>query len=152
MVDETKRIYHGTTTTLEGNGASLTSGGTPAAANDATLDLGGYTAPADYPHVRFVFTGTFSTSTGIENKVIELIAQELDVDGTKDTEAPTASFRHKVVESFPLKNVTSAQTIVVDVYDAPRKANYHIYQASGQTLSAGWVLKATPFTYGPVPA
>lgn len=148
MANETKRLFHATTTTLSTTIGALTSGSTVGAAG--SLDLGGYTSPADYPHVRFVLGITFSTSTNIENKVVELVAREMDVDGTTDTETPTSTYRHRVVGTFVLKGVTSLQTLVCDVYDAPRKADYYLYQEAGQNSSANATLKATPFTYGPV--
>jgi len=146
MANETKRVY-GSSTTLTSTGASLTSGSISAAMG-TTLDL---SAAGDYPHVRFYFTGTFATATGIENKVLELICRELDVDGTTDTEVPTATYRNRLVGAFVVKNSTSAQNLVCDVYDAPRKGEYYLYQETGQTLNGtgNWTVKATPFTYGP---
>jgi hypothetical protein len=148
MAGEVKRYWHGTTTTMSTTIGALTSGSTVGAAG--SLDLGTYTSPADYPHVRFVLGITFATSTGIENKVVELIAREMDVDGTTDTETPTATYRNRIVGVFVLKNVTSLQTLMCDVYDAPREADYYVFQSSGQNSSANATLKATPFTFGPV--
>lgn len=151
MANETKRYVHGTTTTLEANGAAYTANNAPVAANDvAPLDLGTYTAPADYPHVRFVLSVTMSTGTGIENKVIELIAEAQDIDGTNDAPASTATYRQRVVGTFVLKGIGTIQYLDCDVYDAPRKANYFLFENVGANINSGWTLKATPFTYGPV--
>lgn len=147
MPNELRRYVHATTTTLEANGASIASAAI-GQANDATLDLGAYTAPADYPHVRFVFTGTFASAPGA-NRVVELVARELDVDGTLDTPAPTATYRQRLVGLFVLEG-TATQTLVLDVYDCPRKADWYLFSDAGVTLNAGWTLKATPFTFGPV--
>lgn len=149
MSGETKRIAHATTTTISSTIGALTSGSTVGLAGN--LDLAGYTAPAGYPHVRFTLSITFATSTGIENKVVELIAREMNVDGTNDVDAPTSTWRNRVVGTFVLKGVTSAQLLVCDVFDAPPNADYYLYQASGQNSSANATLKATPFTFGPVP-
>lgn len=150
MTGETKRFFHGTTTTLASSGGSITSGAAPVLAGTASLDLGAYTAPADYPNVRFVLAATMASGSGIEGKVVELIARDLDVDGTGDTEAPTATFRFRTVGMFLLKGVATLQYMVCDVYDAPRKADFYLFQGSTITLNAGWTLKATPFTFGPV--
>lgn len=147
MANETKRVAHGTTTTMSTTIGALTSGSTVGAAG--SLDLTSYTSPANYPHVRFVLGITFATSTGIENKVVELLARELDVDGTTDTEVPTSTYRYRPVGVFMLKGVTSLQTLVYDVFDAPPNADYYLYQESGQASSANATLKATPFTFGP---
>ena len=155
MANETKRIFHGTTTTLEANGAS-TANNVLTQANDASLNLGSYTSPAGYPNVRFVLSFTFATAP-LENSMIKLIARPLNIDGTNDAQAPEASFLEKDVgygqrdQHFPVNNVTTAQYAVMDVHDAPWEADYYIFNAAtGQTISAGWTLKATPFTYGPV--
>lgn len=148
MANEAKRVIHGTTTTLEASGASI-SNAAIGQANDATLDLTSYTSPAGYPHVRFVLLVTYSVSPN-ENSVIELIAREMDVDSTNDTIAPTATFREKRVGQFIVDDTTSAQYIVCDVFDAPPKADYYLYNDTGQTVPATWTLKATPFTFGPV--
>jgi hypothetical protein len=147
MANEIKRYVHATTTTLEANGASIASGAI-GQANDASLDLGSYTAPADYPNARFVFTGTFA-SAPTANRSLELIARELDVDGTTDTPAPTATYRQKL-QAVYIVEATATQTLVVDVYDCPRKADWYLYSDAGVTLNAGWTLKATPFSFGPV--
>lgn len=149
MTNEVKRVFHGTTTTLEANGASIVNNAI-AQADDASLDLGAYTSPADYPNVRFVASFTFAVSP-TENTSIELVARELDIDSTNDAQAPEATFRHKSLGNFPVNNVTSAQYAALDVYECPRKADYYLYNnATGQSISSGWTLKATPFTHGPV--
>ena len=148
MTGETKRFFHGTITTLSSTIAAMTSGSTVASAG--SLDLGTYTAPADYPNVRFMLNITFATSTNIENKVVELIAREMAVDGTNNTEVPTATYRERIVGFFRLKGVTSAQWLVCDARDVPRKADYYLFQESGQSSSANATLKALPYTRGPV--
>lgn len=139
-----RKAHSGGAITLTTTGSALTSGSTVASAGD--VDLTALT-PANYPHIKFALTITFATSTGIENKVVELIARPLNIDGTSDADVPTSTFRHKIVGTFRLKNVTSAQLIECEVFDADPAATYYLYQESGQASSANWTLKATPFTH-----
>jgi hypothetical protein len=142
--DQTK---WGTAVTLTSTGGALTSGSTVGIAG-STFDLQSQ-SPADYPHVKFTLTITFATSTNIENKVVELIAREIDVDGTTDEDAPTSTFK-RVVAVFPLKGVTSAQTVTAYLPNAPRKAEYYLFTECGQNASANWKLIAQPYSYGPL--
>jgi hypothetical protein len=140
-----RRVEHATVTTISTTIGAIASGAISAAAG--SLNLKSYTSPANYPHVKFVLKMTFATSIGIENKVVELIARSLDVDGTADTDVPTATFRNRLVATFRLKNVTTEQVIEEDAFDVPPNAEYYLYQESGQSSSANATLKATPFTY-----
>lgn len=148
MANETKRIAHATITTLSSTIAAMTSGSTVAAAG--SLNLPAYTAPADYPDVEFVLTITFATATGIENKVVELLAREIDIDGTADAPVPTATYREKCIGVFTLANLTSAQTLKTVVRDCPPKCDLYLYQESGQTSASDAKLTARPVTKGPV--
>jgi hypothetical protein len=148
MANETKRFYHGTVTTLEANGGSCATGAI-IAANDASLDLTAYTAPANYPHVRFALSVTLGATPTV-NTIIELIARELNFDGTNDAPTPDATYRHKGVGAFTVINSASIQYYVCDVYDCPPIADYYLFNSTGTTAATGWTLKATPFTFGPV--
>lgn len=139
-----RKAHSGGAVSLSTTIGALTSGSTVGAAG--SLDLTGL-SPANYPHVKFALTITFSTATGIENKVVELLARPLNIDGTTDQDAPTATYRHKIVGTFRLRNSTSAQTIDCEVFDADPNAEYYVYQESGQASSANAVLKAIPFTF-----
>lgn len=49
-----------------------------------------------------------------------------------------------------VNNVTSAQYMLVVGRDLPKLAAYYIHNnGTGQTISAGWTLKATPITLTP---
>ena len=144
MANEAIRTY-GTTRTLEASGASCANAAV-VQADDATLDLP--TNDSNFPHARFVLTVAYGTNPTV-GTLIELIAAEQDVDSTTDTNNPTAADRNKLVGGFVVFNQTAAQTLVCDVYDLPPKANYWLYNNTGQTISSTWTLKATPFTYKP---
>lgn len=139
-------VKTGTQKTLEANGASIANNAL-AQADDAS-----YAVVADgggYPDAEFVLTATFGTAP-TEGAAISLYARPLNVDGTADTEVPETTRPTYPVGVFVVNNVTTAQTMVCRAYDLPLEADYYIHNnGTGQTLSAGWVLKIKPLTRGP---
>ena len=96
-------------------------------------------------------TLTFSTAPA-DNAVVDLIAQALDLDGSAGEPAPTngaTGYTPRVIDSFVVRGVATSQTLGLDGYDLPRKANYWLRDSTLQTFAAGWVLKAQPFTFAP---
>lgn len=138
--------FYGTQKTLEANGGAIANNAL-AQANDATYGV--VADGAGYPDAVFVLGATFGTAP-IEGTVIALYARPLDVDGTADTEVPETTRPTLYVGSFVVNNVTTAQYITCVGRDLPRLAEYYLHNnGTGQTLAAGWTLKATPRTYGP---
>ena len=136
----------GTIKTLEYSGASVAN----AAMSLATTTTYGIVADgASYPDADFVLNVTFGTAPTI-NTALDLYAQELDIDGTSDAAAPTATYKQRYIGSFVVNAVTTAQHLKVHAYDVPLVASYYLHNnATGQTMSAGWTLKVTPRTIGP---
>ena len=136
----------GTPKTLEAAGASIANNSL-AQADDASYSVvadGGY-----YPDAKFVLSATFATAP-TEGTTLALYARTLDIDGTADAEVPEATRPTVYVGSFVVNNVTTAQTIELIAQDVPWIADYYIHNnGTGQTLSAGWTLKVTPFTVAP---
>ena len=145
MVNEVL-ITYGTAVTLEGSGAS-TNNNAVAQANDASYTLA--TSGSYYPHARFVLGFTTATAA-TESSIVGLYVRPINIDGTADAEAPeSAAFRNKFVGSFVANNVTTLQYSETYGYDLPAEGDYYIDNQTGQTISAGWTLKATPFTFKP---
>lgn len=149
MANETK-IYRGTTKVLEANGLAIANNDV-GVADDAT-----YAQVADgagYPDGEFVLGFTFATAP-TENSVISLFARPLDIDGTNDAEVPesgAATFKGEYIGRFLVNNVITAQFARCIGRNLPALANYYLHNnATGQALSAGWTLKVTPITLGPV--
>lgn len=143
-------IVLGTPQTLEANGGAITNNSI-AYADDANLNLGSGVTGGHYPNCRFVMSATFGTSP-TENSVLALYAEYQDIDGTTDMSAVEASaWNPHFLCAFPVNNVTSAQTLVAFAFDIPHKDMKVVVknEATGQSLSSGWTLKATPFTYKP---
>ncbi len=145
MANET-RLFFGAAKTLEANGAAIANNAL-AAADDANYDLAA--DAGSYPDAEFVLTGTFSVAP-TEGATLALYARPLDIDGTADAEVPETTRPTVYVGSFTVNNVTTAQSMLLVAQDLPRLAAYYVHNnGTGQSLSAGWTLKATPRTYGP---
>lgn len=143
------RKYSATTLTLEANGASC--------ANAAMVQADDIAAPSydltgsdndDCPHGLFV--GSFACASAFTAMgVIDIVVQPVDIDGTNDAPTPTASYPHRCVGQFVVKDQTATQYLESMCYDIPRKGNVYLMNRAGQTISSGWTLKLTPFTFGP---
>ena len=136
----------GTPKTLEANGASIANN-TLAQADDANYSIsadGGY-----FPDAKFVLAGTFGTAP-TEGTTLALYARPLDIDSTNDAEVPETTRPTVFIGAFTVNNVTTAQYIELLAQDVPWNAAYYIHNNStGQTVSAGWTLKVTPYTVEP---
>lgn len=138
--------WRGTTKTLEASGASTTSGSVTQA-DDANYDT--VTDGEGAPDAEFVLSATFGTGP-TEGTVIGLYARPLDIDSTNDAEVPEAARPTRFIGNFVVNNVTSAQYMILVGRDLPKLAAYYIHNnGTGQTISAGWTLKATPITLTP---
>ena len=136
----------GTPKTLEANGASIANTAI-GQADDATYGI--VADGASYPDAEFVLAVAFGTNPTV-NTTIDLYAQELDIDGTNDTIAPTTTYKQRYIGSFVVAAQTATQYLKVRAYDVPLVASYYLHNnATGQTMSAGWTLKVTPRTIGP---
>jgi hypothetical protein len=133
----------GTPKTLEANGGSIANN-TLAQADDAN-----YSISADgayFPDAKFVLAVTFGTAP-TEGTTLALYARPLDIDGTNDAEVPETTRPTVFIGTFVVNNVTTAQPIELIAQDVPWNAAYYLHNnGTGQTVSAGWTLKVTPFT------
>lgn len=144
MANEIQRVY-GTTVTLEASGASIANNAIGEADN-ATIDLSDDT-PADYFDGEFVLTCAFG-GTPTAGTSVSLILRPLDIDGTTDAPAPTATYLHHFYGSFPHNGGSASQTLLCMAERLPRKFSAYLYNnGTGQTLSTGWVLKFTPTSF-----
>lgn len=145
MANELK-ILNGSTVTLEANGGSCADA-TFVKADDDTL------APTDdpgYPFVRFVLAVTFGAAP-TAGRGINLYERKLNIDGTNDAPEPDASYKYDLIGTFIVDGVSTTQYLALDYRPRPshQDAEYYLENQAGQTISAGWTLKATPFTLQP---
>lgn len=136
----------GTPKTLEANGSSI-SNNSIVQADDANYSIasdGGY-----YTDAKFVASFAFSVAP-TEGTALLLYARPLDIDGTNDAEVPETTRPTVYVGSFVVNNVTSTQYSELLVSDVLWNAAYYLHNSgTGQTVSAGWTLKVTPYTVAP---
>ena len=136
-------LKFGTPKTLEASGASIANN-TLVQADDASYRVA--SDGAYYPDAKFVISVTFGTAP-TEGTTLALYAQPLDIDGTNDAEAPETTRPTVFIGTFTVNNVTTAQYIELLAQDVPWNASYYLHNnGTGQTLSAGWMLKVTPCT------
>jgi len=141
------RKYSSNTLILENNGASITSTSVMAA-DDLTYDLS-TTDHADAPNATFALRCQFSSAPA-NNTPVVLILQALDIDGTNDEPDPDSGYQPRRSAVFLIKGVASSNLYVsADAYEIPRKGKAWLLNQTNQTISSGWGLKMTAFTYGP---
>ncbi len=145
MATNDLKVVYGTVKTLEASGASVANN-VIAQANDADWSS---TDTADFPHATFALSVTFSVAP-TENAGIDLVLRRMNVDGTNDELAPEATRLVHYEATFVVDNITTIQYMAEDVLKVPKEGQAWIYNnATGQTISAGWTLKMTPFSYAP---
>lgn len=139
----------GTPKTLESNGASI-SNNALMLADDA--NYGVVADGANYPDAKFVLGNAVFSVAPTENALLSLYARPLDIDGTSDADVPETTRPTVFIGNFVVNNVTTPQYLELLAQDVPWNASYYLHNNStGQTLSAGWTLKVTPFTVAPAP-
>lgn len=137
-------------TVTAGGGTSAVTDGSFSAGGDVVS--GGWTNDDDALYASAVLTCTYSTAPTAKTTV-SLYARLMDINGTNDQLVPTANFPHVFLGAFPLKDVTSAQYIPIDI-GLPNTYTSQVYEFyirnnGGQTMSAGWTLQITPKATGP---
>lgn len=139
-------VKFGTEKVLEANGASIANTAI-VQADDAVYGIatdGNYAPDAD-----FVLSVTFGVAPTV-NTTVDLYAQELDIDGVNDAQAPSATYKQHYIGSFIVNADTVTQYLKLRAFDVPVQANYFLHNnGTGQTINAGWTLKVTPRTIGP---
>jgi hypothetical protein len=131
--------------TLESSGASAANAVFQLADN-ATLSS---TNHNQYPVADFVlkvagFGAQIATTGG---PTINLYRVDQDIDGSNDAPVPTSSNRSLFVGGFvvPLA-VDATATLYLPLSEVPLSpvCNFYIENQTGQSILAGWTLKATP--------
>lgn len=140
------RKFSATTITLEASGAAI--------ANNAIgqADDAGYALSAtDHKDTdRALFVLTCSCAVAFNDMgSISIVVRPLNIDGTTDAPAPTATYPHRTVGVFAVKAQTASQTVECIAYDLPREGDVYLLVAAGQQMSAGWSLKMIPLAIGP---
>lgn len=145
MANELK-ITYASQVTLEASGASAASAAM-VAADDTSLASANH---SNYPWADFVLKADFGAAVD-GNSAIYIYRQDMDIDSTNDSLAPTAStYEEKLVGIIKIKSGQSASAYY-PCTDVPLTAvcQFSIKNGTSQSLSAGWTLKATPKSFVP---
>jgi hypothetical protein len=145
MSNEVKYAY-ANAVTLESSGAS----GSSVAFIAATTGSLSSTNHSDYPDADFCLTVvSFGALVGA-GMFINLYRQDMDIDGTLDSPAPSTTYKNCLVGTFLLPCGGSGS----GSYPCPniplsKICQFYIENQSGTSLTAGWSLKATPKSFVP---
>lgn len=144
MANEAIQVY-ASQVTLEASGASCGSGAF-VAADDANLTSANH---LNYPEADFALTCDFGAPVA-PGTYIGLYRRDLNIDGAADAPVPAATYKHTFVGAFALPTGQSASS-VYPLADVPltKECQFYLENKTAQTMSAGWVLKATPKTIKP---
>jgi hypothetical protein len=115
------------------------------AAPDASLAAANH---FNYPWADFVLTATFASAVGA-GALVYLYRRDIDIDGTADAAVPSANLRSILVGKFDIPNTASSGSFPLPNVPLSAKCEFYLENVSGQNMSAGWTLKATPKTYVP---
>jgi hypothetical protein len=146
MANETI-VTLGTPVTLEANGAAISNNNVGIADDDTYVrssDGGGFR------DVLFRATLTFATAP-TENAPVIVLLRPLNIGGAGNhAETPengATTFKGLAACAFVVNNVTTAQYVEAVGYNVPADFEAYLWNnATGQTISAGWTLTATPQT------
>lgn len=131
--------------TLEANGAEVADNafGDADDANLADAQHGGF------PLADFVLKATFGGAVAAMS-TINLYRRDLNIDGANNAGAPSAVYPTLHVGNFLIPAGADAAAYY-PCTDVPlvKDQEFFIENKTGQTLSAAWILKATPKTYEP---
>jgi len=136
---------YGTNKVLEASGSSTVANAFTQA-NDASVTASDHN---DFTLLDFTLSGAFSVAP-TAGEVINLYARLLDIDGTNDSQVPSANYLATYLGSFLVDAVTSTQYVPLYNVSLPgRSFDCYIENKTSQTLTGNWVLKVTPKTIGP---
>ena len=140
MAGEVIRDYAASWVDLATSGASIANNAfAEAAASSYSMDSNG----GGRLHLEVELEWTYATAPTANTQLI-IYAQDLDLfGGTDDAQAPSANNAQLRVAVVSVANSTAAQRRRFDILDAPRNAAYWLQNAAtGQTISAGWKMRA----------
>jgi len=145
MALQTKKIYHGTTTTLHTKASTAVVANNAMSAESAELNSGNH---GDNPMGEFELDVTFSVAPAAD-KSIDVYIRDQEIAGTNKSPAPSTTFKRRYLGSFYPDAVTTQQYLKLDA-PIPKEATFYLFNnATGQSMPAtDWGLKVRPFGWG----
>ena len=147
MADESIWDY-GTEITLEESGAS-TADGVFTQADDASLTAAN---KADRTHIDMRLTTVDTTVNPDIGGGVNLFERVVNLEGAEDAPVPNADYPHKFCCRFPIdddQTLTQALLQEIKMNFPDEDSDFYIENDCGQTISAGWNLRATPKSLKP---
>lgn len=144
----------GTPKTIVSSGASISDAGFAAASSNLTAaDIGGYPLGI----FEFVTDATGFSVAPTAGAAIHLYERKFMADGTNQGPVPDATYKNDYLGSF-IVDVADVQQwlriegIPINYYGATYYVEWLDGGAGTASISAGWTLKVTPYTYAPAAA
>lgn len=130
------------------------SAGSTSISNNAVSGAGANTVNSAqhlcYPDAVWTLTADFASNpTG--NKSVDVLLRRLNIDGTNDAPAPSASYLRDYVASFVPTSASGIQTLPAVSQGSIPQGEFEAYlfnNGTGVTINA-WKLQFTPLTYAP---
>lgn len=143
MANEAKVVWASAITHITANG-TLANDVVSTEAIDTALSS---TNLLDYPRADLVLTAAWGVAPTVMT-TIDVYRRAINMAGTADEPAPSATYKATFVGSFVCSADTSQELLLEDVPLA-KECEFQIHNRSGQTISTAWVLKVIPKTTGP---
>jgi hypothetical protein len=144
MADEAIWTY-ASQVTLEASGASCAAT-SYSSAGDADLASANH---LNFPYADFILKCDFGAAVAA-GTTVGLYRREMNIDSGSDAPSPSASYPHQLVGLF---HITSGQSASADYpcvgVAITKDCQFFIKNNTAQSITAGWVLKATPKTLEP---
>lgn len=150
----------GTNDTLPkfGTTDSVDDGSTSAITNNSysvLADITAWTNDEDAPLANFVLACAFAVAVSVGS--IQLFARPINIDATDEPATPDDNYPHTYLGSFPIDFDagtgtfrTTIEGAKLPLYKTSQEIEFYIKNAAtAQSISAGWELFITPYTYGP---
>lgn len=136
----------GTQLTLEDSGGSITATSFVKADDDTVA----VADDANYPFLQFLAVLTFG-STPTAGLPVNLYQRRINVVASNNAPVPDGAYPHELIGTFIIDALTSAQYLTLDGVPRPmnQEAEYYLENLADQTISAGWDLFCTPYTFIP---
>lgn len=100
-----------------------------------------------YPFANASLSCSFSVAP-TEGDLVHLYVRGLNIDGTSDATEPEDGYEHIHIGSFPVKDVTSQQYILLpNVPLLYGDQSFYIENDADQTMDSDYVVKITPLTF-----
>jgi hypothetical protein len=120
-------------------------------------DVSTWTNDDDAPEAVFALKCQWATVTNVANKVVNLYAKPLNIQGANDPVDPSTNRKGTLIGKFTVYAAStgtdywfnSDDICPLPNYQSSQDYEFYLENLTGQQISAGWELYITPKTVGP---